>query len=333
MIFIIKLIRGLCLLFAQTTDIFRALLCPKKSILYIQYSKMKHFESKTLLYLASGPIIPEYQDLPFGKMIFVDRCGDQGNVQDNRFEFIRADALIAVEQLLERNIKIDYLVSVNEGLWEGGGNYPVLSDFMLGYLSPILSDEFILVCCPEYYKALRMTLKPEWGFRKTILTETDPGFIYPSLFEFNQRRQNLLYNPDFGKVYKMTREKSIRLLQLNLNLDIKLIYGSIWDAAAELDLIGINLLSRQQIDTPGGGGTIDKFFKDKGVFDLNGRSIQEITAHVKAKGFKRLGLCPWMNHNYSHVIAYLRELEPGSIESIHFYHLHERDFKQLNHEV
>ena len=331
MIFIIKLIRGLCLLFAQTTDIFRALLCPKKSILYIHYSKMKHFESKTLLYLASGPIIPEYQALPFGKMIFVDRCGDQGNVQDNRFEFIRADALIAVEQLLKRNIKIDYLISVNEGLWEGGGNYPVLSDFMLGYLSPILNDEFILVCCPEYYKTLGMTLKPEWGFRKTTLTEADPGFIYPSLFEFNQDLQN---NPDFGKVYKMTREKSIRSLQLNLNLDIKLIYGSIWDAATELDLIGINLLSRHKIDTLGRSDyTIDQFFKDKGVFDLNGRSIQEITAHVKAKGFKRLGLCPWMNDNYSDVIAYLRELEPGSIECIYFYHLHRGDFEQLYDEV
>jgi hypothetical protein len=285
---------------------------------------------KTLLYLASGPIIPEYRDLPFGKMIFVDRTSQEIPFQDDRFEFIKADALIAIEQLLKRKIKIDYLVSVNEGLFGGGGNYPVLSDFMLGYLSPILSDEFFLVCDPKYYRAIPMYLNPEWGFKSSSVNTTDPNYIYPSLFEYGQRISNTPENPDFGEVYKLTLDKTVRSLQVNPDLDMKLIYGSIWDDADKLDLLGISLLSRHEIRRPGRNHfSISQFFREKGVYDLQGTTIQEIIAHAQANGLKRIGLSPWMDGEYAEVIQFLRDFKPGCIESIYFYHLRKRDFRQI----
>jgi len=291
---------------------------------------MSHLSSKTLLYLASGPIIPEYQDLPFGKMIFVDRALQEIPFQDDRFEFIQADGLIAIDQLLKRKIKIDYLVSAIAGLFGGGGNYPVLSDFMLGYLSPILNDAFFLVCDPVYYQAIPMKLNPEWGFKCSSVKTTDPNYIYPSLFEYGQRSKNSPKNPDFGIVYKLTRNKTVRSLQVNPGLDIKLIYGSIWDDADQLDLLGISLLSSHEIRRPGRNHfSIAQFFREKGVYDLQGRTIHEIVAHAHAHGLKRIGLSPWMNGEYAEVIQFLRDFNPGCIESIYFYHLHSRDFRQI----
>jgi len=141
-------------------------------------------KNKTLLYLASGEIYEDYCKLPFKKMIFVDRQNQDISFQDDRINFIRADALFAIEQSRNNKIKIDYLVSINEGILEGGGNYPVLSDFMLGYMSPILSDEFFLIYDPSYYRSLYMNLNPEWGFKKTVVNSEDPGYIFPSMFSY-----------------------------------------------------------------------------------------------------------------------------------------------------
>ena len=131
-------------------------------------------------------------------------------------------------------------------------------------------------------------------------------------------------------MFKLTRDKTVRPLQLNPGLDIKLIYGSIWDDVDQLDLLGISLLSRQEIRKPGHNHyTIARFFRDKGVYDLQGRTIQEIVAHAQANGLKRIGLSPWMDGEYAEVMQFLRDFKPGCIESIYFYHLGKRDFRQI----
>jgi len=284
--------------------------------------------TKTLLYLASGPIIPEYQQLPFGKMIFVDRQQQQINFRDNRFQFIHADALFAVGRLIKKNIKIDYLVSVNEGLAEGGGNYPVLSDFMLGYLSPILSEEFFLICDPSYYRIRPMTLNPEWGFTRSIVRPEDPSFIYPSLFANSQRTR--IFNPDYGKVFQLKRNRTVKGLNIRDGLNCKLIYGSIWDDASNLDMIGIKLTSRQEIRSVNRRSiTIDQYFRQKGVYDLNQKSIFDIIQYAQLNGYQHLGLSPWMDGKYNKVINALRSCDLGCIKSIAFYHLHKKDFAML----
>jgi len=75
---------------------------------------------KTLLYLASGEYYPEYDTLPFDRLIFVDRnigFAKSYPKNDPRIRFIPADALIAIDMLKKEGVKIDCLVSVNEGLY------------------------------------------------------------------------------------------------------------------------------------------------------------------------------------------------------------------------
>ncbi len=286
--------------------------------------------TKTLLYLASGQIYEDYRRLPFKKMICVDRQIQDINFQDNRFDFICSDALIAIEQLRNSNTKIDYLVNINDGILGGGGDYPILSDFMLGFLSPILSDEFFLIFDPAYYGSLRIKIKPEWGFNKSIVQIDDEAYVYPSFFSYSQRANNLIYNPSFGKVFRMNKTRKEKKIKIREDLESSLIYASIWDDEKKLDLMGINLTSTYTIPLLNRRSLrINDFFIQKGVYNLNQKSIQDVIKYANFKGHKHLGLSPWMNGEYTEVINYLRNCELGCVKSIRFYHLRKKDFPQL----
>jgi hypothetical protein len=113
-------------------------------------------KQKVLVYLASGPYRAEYEKLPFDKIILIDYRTFRNDQLDEKVECWSCNVLDAVERLKSRNLKISCLVNLNEGLQEGGGSFVMLSHFMMGYLSPCLSDEFVLVSDLNYYKSVRI---------------------------------------------------------------------------------------------------------------------------------------------------------------------------------
>ena len=288
-------------------------------------------KQKTLLYLASGPVIAEYAQLPYERKIFVDRNRFQASVNGSGLEFIHADALLAIDELKSRNITIHCLVSVNEGLSEGGGDYPVLSDFMMGYLSPILADEFILIYDPRYYWRERINIHIGWGFESTQIHHGQPDFIYPALFANEIREHGQREDPSFGAVIRLKRNRRETSLEMGRNVSFKLVYGSIWDDESHLDMMGINLINDQLIRVSAQRHTsISAFFlQNPKVYDLRNKGMAEIIQYAIENGFKHIGLCPWMDGNYEEVLNHLRSGPLGSIESITFYHLDDGDFAQL----
>jgi hypothetical protein len=205
---------------------------------------------KTLLYLASGEYYPEYYTLPFDRLIFVDRNLDFAQSypkNDPRIRFIAADALLAIDMLKQEGVKIDCLVSVNEGLYGGGGNYAIFTGFLMGYLSPLLNDEITLVCNLNYYASeLKILNKLDWGFKK--IKKLKPGmleYIDPLQFSSSQLER---VSANFGNVFLMEREKSELYFDLPESLtQIKIIHGSIWEDEQILDMIGLNLLSKHSL--------------------------------------------------------------------------------------
>jgi len=290
---------------------------------------------KTLLYLASGGYHPEYDTLPFDRMIFVDRSESYGKSypkNDHRIRFINEDALIAVDILKKEGAKIDCLVSVNEGLYEGGGTYPVFSGFLMGYLSPLLKDEFTLVCNLNYYTSELKTpmSKLDWGFIKNKILQDDAGYINPSFFSESQR---LSPQQDYGHVFLMKKDYSESIFNLsNATTTVKVIHGSIWDDEDQLDVIGLILLSKQSLQGRCRNtiNSVDTFFKaNPKVLDLYGKTFEEILNYCKTNGYTRIGLTPWLNDNYQEVIQYLKDLNDDFFCSITFYHLNNKDFKSI----
>lgn len=290
---------------------------------------------KTLLYLAAGPYLDAYSKLPFDKLFFVEKndlkyTSSYENIPSNA-EWIEKDALVAIDELKLRGIKIDYLVLLNEGLLEGGGGYAMLSDEVMGYLSPILKDEFILICDFSHYEFWERDWykNVDWGFyRVKELKDGDSGFVDPKIFTESQKHNSGSY----GHVYMMKRITRTRNITMNRQRVImKLIHGSIWDDEAKLDAIGISFNHSKLVGAAAyNSQSTSDFFESKSkVFNLKNMTFDAILAYCEQHEIKHLGLCPWLNGNYQEVIAQLQGVLPNSLEIICFYHLNADDFQEL----
>jgi hypothetical protein len=285
--------------------------------------------SSTLLYLASGKYRSVYENLLYEKVIIVDRSLRRNDrvPAGSKVTLIPGDALPAIRKLKEdKDLKINCLVSVNEGLYGGGGDYPIFSDFLLGYLSPLLADELLVITDIEYYQAAQIARKVarmDWGFNKILIDSNHPRHIDPRIFTTYGEEGRLNY----GDVFLLTRTNKWNLIPLNEKLTVELLHGSIWEHEQSLDLLGINLRPRENENAR---YPITRFFLDHDkVYNIYGRSIEEILAYAEDKKVEYLGLTPWMNHEYRHVIEVLRNYQPKYLKKISFFHLRTNDFQML----
>jgi hypothetical protein len=285
----------------------------------------------TLLYLASGEYRPIYEDLPFDHVILVDRKFNINRIinrpPNSKVELIEADALQAIKILKRRQgIKIDCLVSVNEGLFGGGGDYPIFSDFLLGYISPILADNLKVVTDIQYYGAAQIgkkVAKMDWGFSSQRVDSDNPLFIDPRQFTVYGNQTGA----DYGDVFILNRERERKLLPLNDTIETAIVHGSIWEDEQELDMMGINLRER---DYPRGRYSINTFFERiPMVYNIHNRSIEEILAYAEENKVQHLGLTPWMNNDYQQVMDVLRTYAPNHLKKLTFYHLRRNDFNMF----
>lgn len=293
------------------------------------------FVNKNLLYIAAGPYLEAYSELPFDKLFFVEKddrywARSYEDIPANA-EWIDKDALVAIDELKSRGIKIDYLVSLNEGLGEGGGGYAMLSDEVMGYLSPILNDEFVLICDFFHYVFFERDHYKnfDWGFEKVEeLKDGDSGFINPKTFTESQQ-----YNSgNYGHVYKMKRITKTRKIAINnQSVELNIIHGSIWDDEAKLDAMGLSYNpSMLAGDAAYNSQSISDFFESKPkVFNLKDKTFDEVLIYCEQHQIKHLGLCPWLNGNYQKVVERLQGVLPQSLVRISFYHLNIGDFQEL----
>ncbi len=292
-------------------------------------------QEKVLFYLASGPYSEAYSKLEFNRQIYVDRTADFNRTfpkHNNTIRFIGKDALCAIEEIKKENIKIDTLVSLNEGLYEGGGNYPILSGFLMGYLAPLLKDEITLIYdLNNYASELRTPMaKLDWGFTKiSNIKEGELGYIDPAIFSSEFREGGKICDAQIIKMQKIRNSKTFQLN--NSKTLIRLIHGSIWEDEKILDLIGLNLLSEHTIHPfCDEHRTVASFFQCKSnVFNIREESFDSILNVAQAKGLKHVGLCPWLKNDYSSIIERLNQLDNYLPDMISFYHLNKNDYKQL----
>lgn len=278
---------------------------------------------KTLLYLASGEYKPIYEKLPFDRVILVDyHFGNQQLPFPSKVRLMGVDALMAIRQLRAEGVKIHAFVSLNEGLDEGNGHYPIISDALLGYLSPILSDEVVLVLYPKTnLPGASGNRAWNFGFRVEKLLPDHPYYLEPTDFSYSREEGQ------HGAVYLLRRNYSVTPIPNQLNLKLNLIHGSIWQDEDQLDLIGMNLRPRtskkqQQLIT-------DFFLGHERVMNIHGKSFAEIIELAEAQGIERLGLTPWKKGDYKEVIDYLQNHRLKNVRLINFYHLNKRDYKEL----
>lgn len=291
---------------------------------------------KTLLYLASGAYSPQYSSLPFDKMFFVD-C-DTGLKRSypeppTHIRFIGKDALLSIDQLKRDNVHIDCLVVINEGLFEGGGSYPMFADFLMGYLYPLLKDEFTLITdlIPYQTTEYKALSKLDWAVEKVAeLFPGDNNYLNPHIFTTYASNKA----EPFGQVFKMRKVDCKTVFHTeNNHIKVKLIHGSIWSDADDLDYIGLKLANdgvRLHISGIRNIRTSSEFFASKrNVHNLQNKSFEEILHEAESKKVEVIGLTPWGANDYEEVLALLENHQGANLKEVRFYHINSNDFEGI----
>lgn len=287
---------------------------------------------KTLLYLASGVYNPAYENLPYDQIICVDRCSELVRTyprQGSKVRFIGRDALFAIDQLKDEGVQVHALVSMNEGLFEGGGSYPIFSGFLMGYLSPLLAEELVLICDLSYYNQSNMKglSRLDWGFEKVReIIRGEEGFIDPHQFYNNPGE-----NPHRGNQFILRKANKKTLVQNQHGVDVQILQRSLWEDESRLDLIALPLSSRHELlnGSEQGIHSPAEFFRQKGVMDIENLTFYEILDLADHQGAQKLGLGPWNNGQYQEVFEILQSDAIRGFQSLYFYHLSPNDYREL----
>ena len=266
-------------------------LLSNRAILGINTTPIKHFKYKhltphtmtNLVYFASGPLRKEYFDLDYDRIFLVDNCFRDSIKNTNRvvtkgkITCLGMDCLESIAYLKDENVKIDCFVSLNEGLYEGGGSYAINSDFFLGYAMPLLSDEYIHIMNPKYYHNNYKTAM-DLPYHKVEIDKDDANYINPLIFS------KAVYQKRAAKVYKMTSIKSSKTHLLDNGIQFTIHHNSIWNHYEQVDLLVLSLEEQGQ----------KHFFTrlDK-VIDVRDFSVEVILKYCMKHKISRIGFTPW----------------------------------------
>jgi hypothetical protein len=288
---------------------------------------------KTLVYFASGPPRPEYRNLDYDRIILVDNCfknsgfyhrrtiDPRGSIfMEENILCIGMDCLQSISYLKELNVTIDCFVSLNEGLYEGGGSYAINSDFFLGYVMPLLKDEYIHIMNKNYYgREYKVSMDLPYAMQEILEGEND----YLSPFIFSKDR----YHEGHAKVFRMKKVKSEITFALNSELNLSIIHDSIWNHYDSLGLIVSNISQQGQ------GRFFEKIDKTYYLSEVEYRStklpLQEIFAYCKSNEIKRIGFIPWARGQYRPLVEKLLKVDNGLPNEVVLFHLNKNDYRDL----
>ena len=223
------------------------------------------------------------------------------------------DCLESIKFLKQENIKIDCFVSLNEGLFEGGGRYAINSDLFLGYVMPLLKDNYIHIMNQNYYCNM-YNVSMDLPFEMKEISENDKRYISPFIFSKDD------YHKNNAKVFQMLRIFNIQNIFLNPKLKISIINDSIWNYYNELDRIVILFTSQGQRNF------FDKLPK---VIDLNHSSIDEIFSICKKNKIEKIGFTPWGRGDYNSFINRVKEFNDEYPKELYLFHLNKNDYKKI----
>jgi len=245
---------------------------------------------RTFAYFASGIEKMDFSTFEYDRIILVDYEFDTGlyNVKtESNKTVIRmsCDAIAAVDILKSKKIKLDCFVSINEGLVEGGGFYPLNGEYFLSYLSQILNDTYYHIYAPYYYRSTEVKpLSSKNAFRKNSFNNVKQIDFHIAGIDHLKLNGASNYNL---KCFQM-QGKEEEIFYLDNNKKVKLIYGNIWNHSEDFEYLFLPT------------NKLTMFFKNhkkihwfkKGNFPFN--ELKNIDYKIPFK----IAILPWYSKNY-----------------------------------
>lgn len=292
-------------------------------------------KNRTLLYMASGGYRDDYEKLTYEKVILVDKSSKNRNVDlpnNSKVTFLNMEATSAIDYLKSKKIKVDCFVLINEGLYQGGGIYPFFSDFFIGLIHPILSDEFLLVTDINHYQTANFKTrigKMNWAVEKiNTIKPNVSDLLKPSVFSYSQHAKNKANDPDFGNIFHLKLVPDTSVIRSFGNISIELKHGSVWNDMDQLDFVGC------KFEDPNSNymkfnNLSNKTDRKIQLVDISSLSTVQILSLCREKNINHIGLIPWLNGNYSDFYDVISKNKFEKPLKITFYHLHKEDYKSL----
>ena len=270
---------------------------------------------KTLAYFASGSSVKrEYSNLPFDKIYLINNGFGGTIINRGKIVCVDMDCLESIDYLKSQNVKIDCFVSLNEGLYEGGGSYGINSDKFLGYAMPLLNNVYYHIMCKEYYRSRRMNVSMDLPFEKNEISKRDENYIDPFIFTNHSVQIN---NP---KVFRMVKARTEIILPLESDVKVTIIHDSIWCDYDKLDCL-FSSFSK---------GITGKFFRDiPKVVEINKSNFYMNLEHCVENKLSVVGFTPWKHGQYRAILEELKNYKKEYPKEIRFYHLNKNDYEEI----
>lgn len=275
---------------------------------------------RTLVYFASGCNRPEYQKLDFDRVILIDNCFKNKRRYPNSIfkkgnvTCIGMDCLESIEYLKKEKVQIDCLVSLNEGLYEGGGSYAINSDMFLGYAMPLFKQAYIHVMNKNYYHNM-YHVSMDLPYTIEEIKEDDNKYLSPLIFSKDD------YHKGHARVFQMKRliTNNVEIL-IKPTIKINIVHDSIWNYYDLLDALLISFSEQGQRDF------FDKIPKLLNIKSLN---LGDIFNFCKQNKIQKIGFTPWGNGYYTSFINRLKDFEDEYPKEIFLFHLNKDDYKGI----
>lgn len=184
----------------------------------------------TAAYFASGITPMNLSSWGLENLILIDNGFLKTEMNGNIWK-LKCDAIEAVDILREKGIKLDVYISINEGLNEGGGKYPLNGQYFLGYLMQILQPNYFHIYAPNYYRQAQPYFLshhlPDLPYKKNNVNSSDIGF------DFSLLNNSGNYEVKIFKMERKLEQAKVHPLFSNISIERK----SIWEEAKNLNKI------------------------------------------------------------------------------------------------
>lgn len=258
---------------------------------------------------------------------------------DKHIICLNLDAIVSIRIIVktfkELGMTISSVISQNEGLNLGGGNYVLNTNLVMGLLFPVLDEKLVIIGSKAYlkknsmYNAVKKYNKLPYQSISQITTKEDLialGINQPD--EFFTTYDHSSSVPDYTLLESKIKDKCHSFTMNRVKVNV--IQGSIFDNP-ELDgyfIITENTFVERLIRN-GDSRVFDKRGKYKfqeESYDFN--SPKDIFRLANKYGLTKVGFIPFGCADYLKFLNDLTEV-PSAISEINFYHFHNGDYAEL----
>ena len=212
-------------------------------------------------------------------------------------------------------MRIDYFVSLNEGLYEGGGTYAINSDMFLGYAMPLFKDQYIHIMNKNYYQNSLYNVSMDLPYSIKEIKEDDDRYLNPFIFS------DYKFHHGHAKVLEMTRyDKREMTINVNPKISFKIIHDSIWNYYDKLDVCVLSFSNQGQRD----------FFDNiPKVITIPKLGIHNIFNLCNERKLETVGFTPFGRGSYEGFLRMLRSREKDYPKQVLLFHLNKNDYREI----